>query len=69
MNNVINSLTYLIITICGGILIIKEFAGITVGVIFSFLLYMRNFTQPINNMLNLFSTSNQLLQAQSECLR
>lgn len=56
VNNTINNLTYLIITVCGGILIIKGFAGITVGVIFSFLLYMRNFTQPINNILNLFST-------------
>ncbi|HEY3361984.1 MAG TPA: ABC transporter ATP-binding protein [Methanosarcina sp.] len=56
VNNTINNLTYLIITVCGGILIIKGVAGITVGVIFSFLLYMRNFTQPINNILNLFST-------------
>jgi ATP-binding cassette, subfamily B, multidrug efflux pump len=56
VNNTINNLTYLIITVFGGILIIKGFAGITVGVIFSFLLYMRNFTQPINNILNLFST-------------
>lgn len=56
VNNTINNLTYLIITVCGGILIIKEVVGITVGVTFSFLLYMRNFTQPINNILNLFST-------------
>jgi ABC-type multidrug transport system, ATPase and permease components len=56
VNNTINNLTYLILTVCGGILIINGFAGITVGVIFSFLLYMRNFTQPINNILNLFST-------------
>jgi ATP-binding cassette subfamily B protein len=56
VNNTINNLTYLILTVCGGLLIIKGFAGITVGVIFSFLLYMRNFTQPINNILNLFST-------------
>lgn len=56
VNNTINNLTYLIITVAGSMLLIKGLAGITVGVLFSFLLYMRNFTQPINNILNLFST-------------
>lgn len=55
VNNTINNLTYLIITVAGSMLLIKGLAGITVGVLFSFLLYMRNFTQPINNILNLFS--------------
>lgn len=56
LNNCINNLTYLIIAVCGGIFSISGMKGITVGVIFSFLLFMRNFTQPINNILNLFST-------------
>ena len=56
LNNMINNLTYLILTVCGGVFIIRGIAGITVGVIFSFLLYMRNFTGPINNILNLFNT-------------
>ncbi|HNY17085.1 MAG TPA: ABC transporter ATP-binding protein [Treponemataceae bacterium] len=55
VNNVINNLTYLVIAVTGGVLAIKGM-GITVGVIFTFLLYMRNFTRPINDILNLFST-------------
>lgn len=56
LNNVINNSTYLILTVCGGIFIIRGMAGITIGVLFSFLLYMRNFTRPINDILNLFNT-------------
>lgn len=56
VNNTVNNLTYLILTVFGGFFLIKGWAGITVGVLFSFLLYMRNFTQPINNILSLFST-------------
>ena len=55
LNNVINNLTYLVITVFGGILIIKGYA-MTVGVVFTFILYMRNFTRPINDILNLFNT-------------
>ncbi len=56
LNNVINNLTYLIITIFGGIFLIKGWNNISVGVIFSFLLYMRNFTRPITDILSLFNT-------------
>ena len=56
VNNVINNLTYLVLTVSGGYFLIRGIGGITVGTLFSFLLYMRNFTQPINNVLNLFST-------------
>lgn len=55
VNNTTNNLTYLVITICGGIFIIKGM-NMTAGIIFSFLLYMRNFTRPINEILNLFNT-------------
>jgi ATP-binding cassette subfamily B protein len=55
LNNAINNLTYLVIAVTGGIFIIRG-SGVTVGVVFTFLLYMRNFTRPINDILNLFST-------------
>jgi len=53
--NFINNLTYLIIAVSGGyfILIGKD---ITVGIIFSIVLYMRSFNRPINEMLNLANT-------------
>ena len=53
-NNVTNNFTYLVITICGGIFIIKGM-NMTVGMVFTFLLYMRGFTRPINEILNLFN--------------
>ena len=55
INNFINNLTYLIIAICGGFFILKGM-DITVGVIFSLILYMRNFNRPINEILNIFNT-------------
>lgn len=55
INNFINNISYLIISVAGGYLILKD-TGITVGVVFSFLLYMRNFTRPINEIMNLFNT-------------
>lgn len=56
LNNIINNSTYLILIVCGGIFIIRGMFGITVGVLFTFLLYMRSFTRPINDILNLFNT-------------
>lgn len=56
VNNAVNNSTYLILTVCGGIFIIRGMFGITIGILFSFLLYMRNFTRPINDILNLFNT-------------
>ena len=55
MNNCINNITYLIVAVSGGYLMLKGF-DITVGIIFSFILYMRNFTRPINEIFNLFNT-------------
>ncbi len=55
MNNLINNISYLLIAVSGGYLIINGM-NITVGVVFSFLLYMRSFTRPINEILNLFNT-------------
>ena len=54
INNFINNISYLIISVVGGYLILKG-SGITVGIVFSFLLYMRNFTRPINEIMNLFN--------------
>jgi ATP-binding cassette subfamily B protein len=55
LNNLINNSTYLILAVCGAAFII-EGKGMTVGVVFSFLLYMRSFTRPINDILSLFNT-------------
>lgn len=55
ISNFINNISYLIISVVGGYLILKG-SGITVGIVFSFLLYMRNFTRPINEIMNLFNT-------------
>jgi len=52
INNFINNLTYLILAVCGGIFILKGM-DITVGVVFTIILYMRNFNQPINQILNI----------------
>ena len=54
INNFINNLTYLIIAVAGGILVLK--GSISIGVVFTFVLYMRNFTRPINEILNIFNT-------------
>lgn len=56
INNVVNNFSYLILAVCGGIFIVKGWFGVTVGVVFVLLLYMRNFTRPINEILNLFNT-------------
>ena len=55
INNFINNISYLIISVTGGYLILKGHT-ITVGIVFTFLLYMRNFTRPINEIMNLFNT-------------
>ena len=54
LNNTINNLTYLVIAVCGGFLVLRG-GGMTVGIVFSFLLYMRGFTRPVNEILNLFN--------------
>ena len=55
LNNFVNNISYLIIAVCGGFFILKGM-NITVGIVFTFMLYMRNFTRPINEIMNLFNT-------------
>jgi ATP-binding cassette, subfamily B, multidrug efflux pump len=55
ISNMVNNATYAIVTVCGALLVIGG-TGVTVGVVFSFILYMRGFTRPINDILNLFNT-------------
>lgn len=55
VNNFTNNLTYLIVAVCGGYFILSGMS-ITIGILFTFILYMRNFTRPINEILNLFNT-------------
>ncbi|MCV3763569.1 ABC transporter ATP-binding protein/permease [Companilactobacillus farciminis] len=55
-NNMTNNIAYLLITAVGAVSIIGGFGNITVGIIFTFLIYLRNFTGPINNVLNLINT-------------
>lgn len=59
INNFINNLTYLIVAVAGAILVVSTRGAahpITVGIVFSFILYMRNFTRPINEILNIFNS-------------
>lgn len=65
LNNCVNNLAYLLVAVAGGIAVIRGYGGITVGVVFSFLLYMRHFTNPINNILTLINTL-QLALASAE---
>ena len=55
VNNFINNLTFLLVAVVGGGLALTT-TSITVGNIFVFILYMRNFTRPINEILNNFNT-------------
>ena len=52
LNNFINNLTYLVLAVCGGVFILKG-VDISVGIVFTIILYMRNFNQPINQILNI----------------
>lgn len=51
----INNISYLIITFVGSIYILNG-STITVGILFTFLLYMRRFARPLNNIASLFNT-------------
>jgi ATP-binding cassette subfamily B protein len=55
VNNFINNLTYLVVAVSGGYFILHGL-DITIGILLTFILYMRNFTRPINEILNLFNT-------------
>lgn len=55
--NMINNVTYLVVAVAGGYLVINSVSGaLTVGVVFSFLLYMKNFARPLSEIANLFNT-------------
>lgn len=56
LNNLLNNLSYLIVAVLGALLILKGNYGLTVGVVFTFILYMRQFTRPVNEIMNLFNT-------------
>ncbi|MFA7636689.1 MAG: ABC transporter ATP-binding protein [Monoglobales bacterium] len=58
--NLINNITYLIVAVVGGYMILTG-SGITPGIIFSFLLYTKNFSRPINEIANLFNTMQSAL--------
>ncbi|MCC0640248.1 MULTISPECIES: ABC transporter ATP-binding protein [unclassified Clostridioides] len=62
--NVISNIGFAIICIIGGVLASKDV--ITIGVIASFLSYVRQFTRPLNELANLFNT---LLSAVAGCER
>lgn len=53
--NLINNTTYLIVAVTGGYMMLNG-EPITIGIIFTFLLYMRNFSRPLNELANLFNT-------------
>jgi ATP-binding cassette subfamily B multidrug efflux pump len=55
VNSTINNLTYFVITVSGAYMILSGM-DITVGVVFTFILYMRNFTRPLNEIMNTFNT-------------
>lgn len=55
-NNMTNNVVYVLITAVGALSILGGNHLITVGVIFTFLIYLRNFTGPINNLLDLINT-------------
>lgn len=55
LNNFINNMTFLIVAVVGGILALNT-TGLSIGNIFVFILYMRSFTRPINEILNIFNT-------------
>jgi ATP-binding cassette, subfamily B, multidrug efflux pump len=53
--NFVNNLTNVIVGVFGGYLVISN-RGLTPGLLFTFILYMRNFARPVNEIANLFNT-------------
>lgn len=51
----LNNLVFLTVTLIGSYLIITG-GQLTVGILFSFLMYMRRFTRPLNDLASLFNT-------------
>ncbi len=60
--NMINNLSYLIVAVAGGYLILR-YGVISVGIVFSFLLYMKNFGRPLSEIANMFNTIQSALAA------
>ena len=58
--NLINNITYLIVAVVGGYMILTG-TGVTAGIVFSFLLYTKNFSRPINEIANLLNTMQSAL--------
>lgn len=52
--NLINNFTYLIVVAAGSFFAVEGY--VTPGIVFSFMLYMRNFARPINELSNMFTT-------------
>ncbi len=55
LTNMMNNLSYAIMTAFGAWMILNG-SGVTVGVVFSFLLYLRQFGRPVNEIANLLNT-------------
>lgn len=55
VNNLVNNLTYFIIAITGALLYLSN-QDITIGVIFTFVIYMRSFVRPVNQLMNTFNS-------------
>lgn len=52
----INNFAYLLVTVLGAIFILDGKAGLTIGALFTFLLYMRRFARPLNDLATLFNS-------------
>jgi ATP-binding cassette subfamily B protein len=61
MMNCINNISYLAVAVAGGWMVVQGRAS--VGVVFSFLQYKRQFSDPINQIANLFNTIQSALAA------
>ena len=53
--NMINNFAYLLVAVIGGIMAVK-YNAVTAGVIYSFLIYMKNVGRPMNEIANLYNT-------------
>ncbi len=53
--NMINNISYLAIAVVGGYMIVSG-SNITPGIIFTFLIYSKNFSRPINEIANIINT-------------
>ena len=64
--NFINNVSYLMVAVAGGYMVVSSGAlggGVTVGTVFAFLQYKRQFSNPLNQLANLFNTIQSALAA------